>query len=159
MRAFTPTSRAAAALLVIATACGDPTAASGPPVEFALRTIDGTTLPTPPRALGNGVDYAVVSGAMSFERFPASAGQVAVARTVRLTEADGESRYETRVAPGTFTRRGDTVAVAYRGTRHEWYVLEDGGRTLRTIASGGCDAPPGIVCPDILSVSVYERVD
>lgn len=51
-----------------------------------------------------------------------------------------------------YARRGDSIAVAFPDGGAETFVIEAGGRRLRTVASR-CGGP----CTDVLNVSEYER--
>ena len=136
-----------------------PDGASAQAVEYALRVLEGGTLPIVLRASASGPAIEVLSGSLRFTNFSAGRGPV-VQRGVRRESRPGRPPVETASeVGGTFERHGDTVFVARDNGSSETYLLLDAGRRLRTlVATGPCAAPAGGSCTGEVRLNVFERV-
>lgn len=142
-------------------ACAGTEAAPGPgaaSVTFALRGLEGGTLPVVLSTTAGGRTIEVVDGSLRFANFAATRGRVDARSIVRVTDPGRPPEETASESAGRFERRGDTVRVTRPNGTSETYLLTDGGQRLRTLATSGCAAPPEAACMDVLRIFVLERV-
>ena len=132
---------ALAAALGGLTACGGPTAPDAP-LFYVLRVHNNRAVPGESGAPTAGV----VAGSLRFPTGIRGRGAVVVSATVRTPARD-----ESHTVDARYTRRGDSLALALPDGGAETFVVEEGGRRLRTVATR-CGGP----CISILIVSEYE---
>lgn len=127
---------------------------------FSLRSLDGIALPATLSATEGGRRIDVVEGSLTFAGLDSAAvsasGQVTVRSVLRIVDTGRPAASDPQEATATFRRTGDTVEVRYADGGTRSYVLEQGGRRLRTIGSSCPPAGPA-GCLSILRVYVYER--
>lgn len=143
--------------LLTAAGCGGagPTAAADPrPATFRLVAIGTRPVPAALSATAGGRTIELVGATLRFDDLGGRAGAVAGVDTVRVSDPGAAPVTDVHAVTGRSTRRGDSVAVVFSTGASSTYVLEDGGTTLRTVASD-CGPNP---CTDVLLIYVFRRV-
>lgn len=120
------------------------------PATFELVTVSNGAAPIP----ANVRSVQVVAGRLRFERFDRRPAAFSGSVTVRVTDPGAAPVTQDNTAAGGATWRGDTVTVLYDSGVRESFALEDGGATLRTVASS-CGPNP---CDAMLRINAYRRV-
>lgn len=143
--------RTASAAVAVLAGCGGATG-PGRAVTYELRAYNGRPVSTQAGPSSPGVTLGIVGGSLRFPAGTRGSGSVVVSATIRTGGPGVPARDETRTVDARYARRGDLIAVAFPDAGSETFVVEAGGRRLRTVASR-CGGP----CTEVLNVSEYEQ--